>query len=175
MYFAFCTIHIANLQCAFSPFHHALFTMCYAQCLLHLFFCWVLFCFVLRTRYIQYALYAMYYSIFTMHDALYAMHFAICTRHYSLCTLRFAFALNNTWSQPTSFMFCASLVLLAILVLLSSYRALHCVGYFFFFFFNSSMECKLYSRLQYKSHVRIGFDLSIGNMNQEWEPEFFAI
>ena len=60
----------------------------------------------------------------------------------------------------------------AILVLLTSYRAPHCVGYFFF---NSSMECKLYSRLQYKSHVRIGFDLSIGNMNQEWEPEFFAI
>ena len=162
--------------------------MCYAQCHLHYAFCTYLFaeyyCFfalyygLYTMRFalfnIHYALCALHYSIFTMHDALYTMHFAICISHFSLCTLRFAFALYNTWTHPRRHVLHVLRLLgvlghpgVANLLQSSSLRWL-----FLFCFLDRSMACKLHSRLQYKSHVRIGFDLSIGNMNQEWEPYF---
>ena len=127
----------------------------------------MLFCFVLQT--LHYALCALYYSVFTMHDEIYTMQYAICTLPYALCALR----LHYTILEPTHVLHFLRLhgfvghLGVAYLLQSSSLRWL--------FVFNTSMECKLYSRLQYKSHVRIGFDLSIGNMNQEWEPDFFAI
>ena len=162
MHYSLCAMHNAICTMRFAP-TFLLSTIAFLLCIT------------------DYTLCALHFSIYTMHYALCTIQYSLCTMHYILCTLQYALVtfpyalcalrLHYTIPEPThvgtSFMFPASLVFLAILVLLTSCRAPHCVGYFFFVFFNRSMACKLHSRLQYKSHVRIGFDLSIGNMNQE--------
>ena len=140
IHFAFCTIRNAS-QCAFFPI--SLCTILYVLCTMPFpptfLLSTMLFCFVLRT--IHYALCTFQYTLCTMRFALFNIHYARCTIYYALvtipnalCALRLHYTIPEPTHVGTSFMFSASLVFLAILVLLTACRAPHCVGYFFFVF-----------------------------------------
>ena len=153
----FCTLHFSFFFLHFTlcnvHFPHS--TMHYSLCAMHNAICTMRFAptFLLSTIAFllcitDYTLCALHFSIYTMHYALCTIQYSLCTMHYILCTLQYALVtfpyalcalrLHYTIPEPThvgtSFMFSASLVFLAILVLLTSCRAPHCVGYFSFCF-----------------------------------------